>query len=147
MRNHTNNSIRVRTKAKGFITDLKERMKANAKPATRGRVHQPIEVFSRLHYAGELHDKVDSITASEAPQLDGLSLPESREEHAKRRFTVYRRIMSEAWESASSEVKEHVLSIVEKEREEAAVRKRDADEDEEDEDAKDEERSAESYLE
>lgn len=122
-------------------------MKTNQKSSTRTRVHQPIEVFSRLHYAGEMNEKVNDITTSEAPTLDGLPVPETQKEYSKRRFKVYRRVVSEAWESASQEVKDEVLAIVEKEREDVAEKKREEDKDEDDEDGDEEERSAESYLE
>lgn len=116
MRNHTSNSLRLRTKGKSLIKDFQDRAKAN-KP--RSRTHQPIEIFSRLHYAGELTEKVNRITHEDTPNS------ETRTEYAKRRLAVYRQVISEAWESASPEVKAEVESVLKIEREEAAKRKED----------------------
>lgn len=149
-RNHTNQSLRLRAKTKTFFDDVKERIKAHRKPTTRTRVHQPIEIFSQLYYAGALTDKVNQITREGTPQLgvdeEGLPITETREQLTQRRLIVYRRVVGEAWGNASQDVKNEVDAILQEERQ-AAKQRKDAIEEEDDEEDERDERSPESYLE
>lgn len=135
--------MKVRAKTKNFVAELKEKVKANLKPTTRSRLHQRIEIFSRLYYRDTLAETVNNLCAEQAPvDSNGIHVKEGRTAYTQRRLAIYQKIVNDAWASASDEQKAAVEMELEKERAELAEKK--LEEEESDESG---ERTAESYLE